>query len=380
MRRRVRRRARRGRRVPRPRQADRAARRPDELRGRGVGRAVPARPRAARASTTSCDAAGVGPATWSGSARPSSSGRPSPGRTDDGRAAPLIAPPRDRRSGSSAARSTRSTSAISRSPEAARDPLGLERILFVPGRPCRRTSRAAPISPASRPAGDGRAGDRRRARPRGRAGSSSTGRAVVHGRHGRGAARRGARGRPRADVTVILSAESFAELPTWHEPGAPRSSLARVAVAPRPGHPAPDPRRLAAAAPAAARSAHRSSSTGRASTSPRSTIRRRVAAGDSIERPRPAGAWRRLHRSASAVSSATNPRRIASRDRTRPSRPTATTEPAAPTAATAGRPAASRPEAAGARPSGRRSTSPAGSSSWPRTRRRPTSSCSTSPA
>ena len=49
-------------------------------------------------------------------------------------------------------------------------------------------------------------------------------------------------------LTVILSAETFAELPTWHEPDR-LFEAARVAVAPRWGYPAPDPGWLAAAFP-----------------------------------------------------------------------------------------------------------------------------------
>jgi nicotinate-nucleotide adenylyltransferase len=46
------------------------------------------------------------------------------------------------------------------------------------------------------------------------------------------------------DITVILSAESFADLPDWH--AADRLvELAAIAVAPRPGHPLPDPTTLA---------------------------------------------------------------------------------------------------------------------------------------
>lgn len=46
------------------------------------------------------------------------------------------------------------------------------------------------------------------------------------------------------DVTVILSAESFADLPEWHS--ADRLvALATIAVAPRPGHPLPEPTALA---------------------------------------------------------------------------------------------------------------------------------------
>ena len=49
-------------------------------------------------------------------------------------------------------------------------------------------------------------------------------------------------------LTVILSAETFAELPTWHEPER-LFEAARVAVAPRWGYPAPDPAWLAEAFP-----------------------------------------------------------------------------------------------------------------------------------
>jgi nicotinate-nucleotide adenylyltransferase len=46
------------------------------------------------------------------------------------------------------------------------------------------------------------------------------------------------------DLTVILSAESFADLPDWH--AADRLvELATIAVAPRPGHPLPEPTALA---------------------------------------------------------------------------------------------------------------------------------------
>ena len=49
-------------------------------------------------------------------------------------------------------------------------------------------------------------------------------------------------------LTVILSAETFAELPSWHEPER-LFEAARIAVAPRWGYPAPDPDWLAAAFP-----------------------------------------------------------------------------------------------------------------------------------
>jgi nicotinate-nucleotide adenylyltransferase len=50
------------------------------------------------------------------------------------------------------------------------------------------------------------------------------------------------------DVTLILSAETFRELPTWHEPDR-LFAAARVAVVPREGYPAPDPAWLAATFP-----------------------------------------------------------------------------------------------------------------------------------
>lgn len=50
------------------------------------------------------------------------------------------------------------------------------------------------------------------------------------------------------DVTVILSVETFRELPTWHEPER-LFAAGRVAVVPREGYPAPDPGWLAATFP-----------------------------------------------------------------------------------------------------------------------------------
>jgi nicotinate-nucleotide adenylyltransferase len=43
-----------------------------------------------------------------------------------------------------------------------------------------------------------------------------------------------------AQLTLILSADAFAGLPTWHEPER-IVRMARIAVAPRPGHPPPAP-------------------------------------------------------------------------------------------------------------------------------------------
>lgn len=57
-----------------------------------------------------------------------------------------------------------------------------------------------------------------------------------------------ARAHPGATLHLILSAETFAELPTWHEPDR-LFATARMAVVPREGYPAPDPAWLAAAFP-----------------------------------------------------------------------------------------------------------------------------------
>lgn len=50
------------------------------------------------------------------------------------------------------------------------------------------------------------------------------------------------------EITVILSAETFSELPGWHEPERILDA-ARVAVVPREGYPAPDPAWLSKAFP-----------------------------------------------------------------------------------------------------------------------------------
>jgi nicotinate-nucleotide adenylyltransferase len=50
------------------------------------------------------------------------------------------------------------------------------------------------------------------------------------------------------DLVLILSAETFTELPSWHEPER-LFDAARMAVVPRAGYPAPDPTWLAGAFP-----------------------------------------------------------------------------------------------------------------------------------
>jgi nicotinate-nucleotide adenylyltransferase len=57
-----------------------------------------------------------------------------------------------------------------------------------------------------------------------------------------------ARALPEATLHLIVSAETFGELPTWHEPER-LFEAARVAVVPREGYPAPDPAWLAEAFP-----------------------------------------------------------------------------------------------------------------------------------
>jgi nicotinate-nucleotide adenylyltransferase len=54
--------------------------------------------------------------------------------------------------------------------------------------------------------------------------------------------------RDAGDVVLILSAETFAELPSWHEPER-LFEAARIAVVPREGYAAPDPAWLAGAFP-----------------------------------------------------------------------------------------------------------------------------------
>lgn len=80
-------------------------------------------------------------------------------------------------------------------------------------------------------------------------------------------------------LTVILSAETFAELPTWHEPER-LFEAARVAVAPRWGYPAPDPAWLAETFPG--RGARVSYLEGPRLGVSSTALRARVAAGRSI--------------------------------------------------------------------------------------------------
>ena len=152
--RRVRRRARRGRRVPGARQADRADRRPDELRGRGIGRAVPARPGAPRDRRRAAPGRRSAPATSSGSVRPSSNGSRSLGACGD---AASVRPARCARHLRRHVRPDphRASGRRRGGPRLARP----RRVLFVPaGEPPHKLDR--PITPRRAPPGDGRGGDR----------------------------------------------------------------------------------------------------------------------------------------------------------------------------------------------------------------------------
>jgi nicotinate-nucleotide adenylyltransferase len=161
---------------------------------------------------------------------------------------------------------------------AARDQLGLERILVVPAA-IPPHKRRRPISSADARLAlveAGIAGEPRLESSRieldrdGPSWSVDTVAALA-------AAERAAGREP--DLTVILSAESFAGLASWHEPER-LLDLARVAVAPRAGHEPPDPASIAADFPDRA---------GRIVVidGPRvdvsaSEVRRRVAAGESL--------------------------------------------------------------------------------------------------
>jgi len=103
-------------------------------------------------------------------------------------------------------------------------------------------------------------------------------------------------------LTVILSAETFAELPTWHEPER-LFEAARVAVAPRWGYPAPDPEWLAEAFPG--REVRVSYLEGPRLGVSSTALRARVAAGRSIRYlvPAPVEAYIATHHLYSPMTS-----------------------------------------------------------------------------
>ena len=135
------------------------------------------------------------------------------------------------RSASSAAHSTRSTSATWRSPRRRAEALGLERVLFIPAGDRRKAGRrVAPpqdrlamveLAIAGQPA----------VRPR--AGSSLIGRALRTPRTPSPSSP-AVRAAGRRQPFLILSAERSPGLPTWHEPRRVLS-LARLVVVPRDG-------------------------------------------------------------------------------------------------------------------------------------------------
>jgi nicotinate-nucleotide adenylyltransferase len=84
---------------------------------------------------------------------------------------------------------------------------------------------------------------------------------------------------PHPELTVILSAETFVDLPDWHEPER-LFEAARVAVVPREGYPAPDPAWLSARFPG--REGRVSYLEGPRLGLSSTAIRARVAAGRSI--------------------------------------------------------------------------------------------------
>jgi nicotinate-nucleotide adenylyltransferase len=128
--------------------------------------------------------------------------------------------------------------------EEARDALGLERILFVPaGEPPHKpvggvTAAAHRVAMVELAIADNRAFELSRLEVD-RPGPSYTGETVAEIRRAEEAAGRV------PDLTLILSVETFRELPSWHEPER-LISAARLAVVPREGYPAPDPGWLSA--------------------------------------------------------------------------------------------------------------------------------------
>ena len=163
---------------------------------------------------------------------------------------------------------------------AARDQLGLERVLVVPAAvPPHKLGR--PISPRRRPAGPRRGRDRRRAAARGEPDRARPAGAVLDGRHGRGAGGDRASGRPRARPDrhpVGRVVRRPAELARAGAAARPRPGRGRAAGRPSGARPGRDRRRVSR--PRRADRRHRRAA---ASTCPRPTIRRRAAAGESLD-------------------------------------------------------------------------------------------------
>jgi len=123
--------------------------------------------------------------------------------------------------------------------EEARDALGLERILFVPaGQPPHKpveavTAAAHRVAMVELAIADNEAFGLSRIEVD-RPGPSYTAETVAEIRRAEEAAGRV------PDLTLVLSVETFKELPDWHEPER-LLAAARLAVVPREGYPAPDP-------------------------------------------------------------------------------------------------------------------------------------------
>src|SRR4029453_2009317 len=228
-----------GRRLPGPRQADRADRRADELRRRGVSRALPARPRPTRHRGRAA----------SGRRR---AGRPRPDRRDGARVGgPALGGALTAREPAAVDGARSATAAIGMLggtfdpvhiahvavAQAARRELGLDEVLLVPaGLPPHKLGVAMAPAPDRLAmvelAISGEEGLSASRIELDRPGPSWTVDTITGlldaGR---------ARGREIA-LPIILSADAFAGLPTWHEPDR-LVRLARIAVAPRPGQAPP---------------------------------------------------------------------------------------------------------------------------------------------
>ena len=182
--------------------------------------------------------------------------------------------------------------------EAARDALGLERVLFLPAG-----------SPPHKPAGvDAPAADRVAMVELAIAGHPGfelsrievdrPGPSYTVDTVERIAAAERAAGRE-PDLVLILSVETLAELPEWHEP-ARLLAACRVAVVPRPGHPPPDPAWIEASFPGAGRADRR-----HRRTAPRDLIDRHPRA-DRNGPDRPPARSRRRSRATSSIMASTS--------------------------------------------------------------------------
>src|SRR4051794_8400977 len=264
--RRVRHRTRRRRRIPGHRQAHRAHRRPDELRRRGVGRAVPARPLA----------------PWHRRGAP-------PGRDRRGR------PRADRRHRAGVGVQPLGGPVTALAPgalgvfggtfdpihqahlavaESARDALGLERVLFIPaGQPPHK--RQAKVTPAA-----DRLAMVEAAIADNRAFAVSTIELDRPGPSYTVDTLEALAPEATGGLALIVSAEAWADFPTWHRPER-IVELATIVVAPRDGYAEPDPAVFSRRFPAASAPAIVLLDGPRMRLSA-SEIRRRAAAGRSL--------------------------------------------------------------------------------------------------